>query len=142
MRNAKLLMGVVAPALAIIAPAGAAAPGVDASGQLSIGVVGFVPVVCRASLETNAVAPRVGTANLGKLNEFCNSAAGYRVVASYSPSLAGGKLTVDGNVIDLTASGSAVVSQSDHAGIESRKVTLDLPRGATDGSISFRIEPR
>src|SRR4029079_16643184 len=69
MRNAKLLMGVVAPALAIIAPAGAAAPGVDASVQLSIGVVGFVPVVCRASLETNAVAPRVGTANLGKLNE-------------------------------------------------------------------------
>lgn len=124
-------------------PVSAVAPGVDASGQFTIGVVGFVPVICRASLDTSVIVPGSGSTNLGTLNEFCNSPGGYRVVADYSKSLTSGRLIVDGSEVKLTGKGnSVVVTESLDAAIASRTVALELPKGTKGGTLSFRIEPR
>lgn len=143
MRNGKIAAGVLAGMIGLATPAAAVAPGVTVdSGQFAVGITGFVPVVCRASVDAGMVSPGRGSTSLGSLNEFCNSSAGYRVVADYSPSLASGKLVVDGKAIVLTAAGSVVVTQSDRAAIASRPIALDAPAGTTGGSLSFRIEPR
>ncbi len=142
MRKSTLALSSLAGLSMLAMPASAVAPGVDASGQFTIGVVGFVPVICRTSLDANMVTPTAGTTSLGSLNEFCNSPNGYRVVADYSQSLASGKLIVDGDEIKLSGKGTAVVSQSPDAAIASRSVAIELPKGSKGGTLSFRIEPR
>ena len=137
-------LGLVAAGLcATIAPATAFQPAVAVgANQYTIGVVGYVPVICRANVEANMVAPVAGTVSLGTLKEFCNSPAGYRVVADYSPALAEAKLLVDGKEIALGEGGSVVVSESDQAAIASHAVELMLAKDGQTGSLSFRIEPR
>ncbi|MBA4161397.1 MAG: hypothetical protein C0515_04820 [Novosphingobium sp.] len=126
-----------------VVPAGAFAPSVDVgSAQFTIGVVGYVPVICRASVEAGSVAPVAGTTSLGLLKEFCNSPTGYRVVADYSPALAQAKLIVDGQVVPLHEDGSTVVRQSNSAAIADHTLALELPENGQVGNISFRIEPR
>lgn len=109
--------------------------------QYSIGISGFVPVICRTSVDADAVPVSGDIQPLGSLREFCNSASGYQVVADYSSALAGAKLFVDGVPVPLNASGSRVVSRSGGAGIATRNLALQLPKGASSGSLSFRIEP-
>lgn len=138
----KAAAAVAAAALTIIAPAAAFSPGVEFGGsQFTLGISGFVPVVCRARLETGIIAPQAGTVNLGTLSEFCNSPNGYRVHADYSAELAAGKLIVDGSALPLQSEGSSVVTQSDRAAIDSHDLQLELPEGIQTGQISFRIEP-
>lgn len=128
---------------ATIAPAGAFAPSVDVgSAQFTIGVVGYVPVICRANVDASSVAPVAGTTSLGMLKEFCNSPTGYRVIADYSPQLAQATLIVDGTAIPLQDSGSTVVTQSDSAKIADHTLSIELPADGQTGNISFRIEPR
>ncbi|MFM5925057.1 MAG: hypothetical protein ACKOPG_12820 [Novosphingobium sp.] len=128
---------------ATVAPASGFQPAVAVgSNQFTIGVVGYVPVICRANVEASLVAPVAGTVSLGTLKEFCNSPAGYRVVADYSPALADARLVVDGREIALSDGGSVVVSQSDQAAITNRSVDLMLAKDGQTGSLSFRIEPR
>ncbi|HOB12751.1 MAG TPA: hypothetical protein PK680_06110 [Novosphingobium sp.] len=128
---------------ATIAPANGFQPSVAiGSNQFTIGVAGHVPVICRARVEASLVAPVAGTVSLGTLKEFCNSPAGYRVVADYSPALASAKLVVDGKEIALGDSGSVVVSESDQAAIAAHAVDLMLAEDGQTGSLSFRIEPR
>ncbi len=142
-------MKLIKPVAAIAAlcatalPASGLAPSVDiGSAQFSIGIVGYVPVICRAHVDASAVAPVAGTTSLGLLKEFCNSPSGYRVVADYSPALAQAKLIVDGVPVALGAAGSTVVSQSDSAAIADHTLALELPQDGQTGTISFRIEPR
>ena len=142
-------MKLIKPVAAIAAicatalPASGFAPSVDVgSAQFSIGIVGYVPVICRASVDASAIAPVAGTTSLGLLKEFCNSPSGYRVVADYSPALAQAKLIVDGVPVALAAEGSTVVSQSDRAAIADHTLALELPQDGQTGTISFRIEPR
>lgn len=143
-------MKLIKPVAAIAAlcatalPASGLAPSVDVgSAQFSIGIVGYVPVICRAHVDASAVAPVAGTTSLGLLKEFCNSPSGYRVVADYSPQLAQAKLIVDGVPVPLhKGGGSTVVSQSNSAAIASHSLALELPKGGQTGTISFRIEPR
>jgi hypothetical protein len=138
-------LGLVAAGLcATIAPASGFQPSVAAGGgaQYTIGVVGYVPVVCRAKLEATVIQPTAGVVPLGLLKEFCNSPSGYRVVADFSPALADAKLVVDGTRIDLGSGGSVVVSESDRAAITDRTVELEMPKDGQTGSLSFRIEPR
>ena len=124
-------------------PAGAFAPSVNVGGaQFTIGVVGYVPVICRANVDANSIVPVAGTTSLGMLKEFCNSPNGYRVVADYSASLAGASLLVDGTAVPLVEGGSIVVSQSDSAAIADHSLALQLPEQGQTGNISFRIEPR
>lgn len=137
-------LGLVAAGLcATVAPAAGFQPSVAVgSNQYTISVTGFVPVICRANVETNLVAPKAGVVSLGTLKEFCNSPAGYRVVADYSPALADAKLVVDGKKIALGGAGTVVVSESDRAAITDRNLELQLPTDGQTGSLSFRIEPR
>lgn len=138
-----LLFASLAGAVAIATPASAIAPGIDlSSGRFSIDIVGYVPVICRATVDASMVGTSSGAVNLGSLKEFCNDPSGYRVVADYSPSLAGATMLVDGNSVPLDASGSAVVSTSDQAAINTRQVSLELPEGVSNGTVSFRIETR
>ncbi len=128
---------------AMTVPASAIAPGVDvASSRFTIGLVGYVPVICRASVDATLVGTEEGSASLGSLNEFCNSPNGYRVYADHSASLSSAKLIVDGEEFALDSSGSTVVSSSNSAAIESHDISLELPEGVENGSLSFRIEPR
>jgi hypothetical protein len=128
---------------ATIAPAGAFAPSVDVgSAQFTIGIVGYVPVICRANVDASTVAPVAGTTSLGMLKEFCNSPSGYRVIADYSPALAQAKLIVDGAAVPLNESGSTVVTQADSAQIIDHALAIELPENGQIGNISFRIEPR
>jgi hypothetical protein len=130
-------------ALAVAGNAVAVAPGVDVgSGQYSISISGFVPVVCRASVGATVV-PSVGDqVNLGGLNEFCNSPNGYEVYADYAPGLAKASLLVDGQKVHLSNHGSTRISKSNTAAIANRTLEMDLSnvRNAS-GAISFRIVP-
>ena len=142
-------MKLVKPALALavmgasIAPAGAYAPSVAAGGaQFTLGIVGYVPVICRANVDATRIAPVAGRTSLGMLKEFCNSPTGYRVIADYSANLANARLIVDGQPVVLGTSGSAVISQSAGAAIADHTLALELPQGGAAGNLSFRIEPR
>lgn len=137
-------LGLAAAAFtATIAPANSFEPSVAVGAQqFTIGVVGYVPVICRANVDASMVAPVAGTVSLGTLKEFCNSPSGYRVVADYSPALAGSKLLIDGIEAPLGDSGTVVISESDQANIASRVVELELAQDGQTGSLSFRIEPR
>lgn len=127
--------------VALAAPAVAIAPGVEiASSRFSIGLVGYVPVICRATVEANMVGTQEGVASLGSLNEFCNSPTGYKVYADHSSSLADANLVVDGHKVPLDGTGSTLISSSEGAAIESRDLSLELPENVEGGSLSFRIE--
>lgn len=133
----------IAAAVAVSATLVAFAPVANAQAGTSgyrIGVEGYVPVICRVSVDA-AQASNSGTTSLGELKEFCNNARGYQVVADYSPALAGASLVVDGVEIPLNGSGSVTVSQSDKAATASRKVEIKLAGSAQPGNLSFRIQP-
>jgi hypothetical protein len=133
----------VLAALAVTGNAAAVAPGVDVnSGQYSISISGFVPVVCRASVGANMVPSSNSTVNLGGLNEFCNSPNGYEVFADYAPGLSAATLLVDGQKVNLGQDGSTRISKSNTAAIASRSLELDLSKVQNaNGAISFRIVP-
>ncbi|HVR89811.1 MAG TPA: hypothetical protein VHG29_01800 [Novosphingobium sp.] len=140
--NMRLVAASVAGLFALTAPASAVAPGVSlASSQFTIELVGYVPVICRASVDASLVGTAAGSNSLGSLNEFCNSPNGYRVHADYSASLANAKIIVDGQPVALSDAGTAVISQSDSAAIDSHTLSLELPEGVAGGQLSFRIEP-
>lgn len=131
----------VAAAVAASAMMIAMAPASQAQTQYAIGVQGYVPVICRVSLDASQVDANNGTASLGQLKEFCNSARGYQVVADYAPALAGASLIVDGVEIPLNGNGSVAVSSSNHAAKAEHNVELKLAGSAQPGAISFRIQP-
>jgi hypothetical protein len=129
-------------AFAALAAAAVAIPAVAAeTGDYRIGIEGEVPLLCRASVDSATVPATAGETKLGRLEEFCNSGAGYKVYADYSPELANAVLRVDGRAVPLDESGTALVSSSAGAAIASHDLVLSLPEGVSGGSISFRIVP-
>jgi hypothetical protein len=132
------------PAAALLLVAGnatAVSPNVDLnSGQYSIGITGFVPVICRASVGATSTPVAGANINLGGLNEFCNSPNGYEVYADYSPALSTASLMVDGQKINLSKDGSTRISHSNRAAIANRSIELDLSKtNNASGNIAFRI---
>lgn len=109
------------------------------SAQYTIGISGFVPVVCRATVDAAMVPAQGGQVSLGSLNEFCNSPNGYEVYADYSANMAKASLLVDGQKVPLGKDGTVRVTKSNRAGIAAHTVSLDLPKGVEPGTISFRI---
>lgn len=137
----KTILALATGALLAAGGATAANPVVTTtSGQYAIGISGFVPVICRATVGVSAV-PTTGTSvDLGGLNEFCNSPNGYEVYADYAPALASATLIIDGKKVNLSRDGSTKISASNKAAITSHSIALDLSK--TQGvasSISFRI---
>ena len=101
---------------------------------------GYVPVICRASVEATSASIQRGVVDLGALNEFCNSANGYEVWVDYSPQLSGAILMVDGRAVRLAGAQSSVkISGSSHAAMQSRQLALHLQGRRPEGSISFRV---
>lgn len=137
-----LIGGAVAVAALFIATAPAAAQTANGASAFRLDVVGTVPVICRVKVDNEVIAPVAGSVSLGTLREFCNNSGGYRVVADYSSALVNARLKVDGAVIVLDQSGSAVISQSNQPGMVNRTVELELADAGQTGSVSFRIEPR
>ncbi len=131
---------------AIVLAAAAGSVGMAGAGSATeaastINIRATVPVVCRVNVESGAGSTLSSNQVQGTLREFCNSGAGYRVVASYSPQLASGRLIVDGRVLNLDGSGEVVISDSSHAAISARSIVIE-GTGKKGGSIRFRIEPR
>lgn len=127
----------------------AALPALAADGSLNVGrsdttirITGFVPVICHARVTASMVNATPGTVALGELNEFCNNAAGYRVYADYSPSMANMKLVVAGREVELGESGTVLVSTANHANIDSKSLSLQVGESPQQvgNFISFRIE--
>ncbi|MDE1918137.1 MAG: hypothetical protein KGJ57_09165 [Sphingomonadales bacterium] len=135
------LFSAVALAITALPTTALAAETGQGSAQFSLGITGFVPVICRASLPGAVITPQSGRTSLGTLREFCNNAAGYKVVASYSPELASGIMTVDGREVLLQPGGSTVIDQSTSAAIASRELTLTMPAGVRQASVSISIQP-
>jgi len=130
--------------LALIAVAVPAASGTALASEgttLHVGVSGFVPVMCRATVNANIVTAKDGYAELGQLTEFCNSPRGYAVYADHSPELDDVSLIVDGKTVPLQAEGSTLISQSSEAAITHRTVALSTPADRSTGTITFRIVP-
>ena len=129
-----------ATALATTA-AGAADLDNGGSARASFEVTGFVPVTCRANLDATVVPVTSGEVALGKLNEFCNSPAGYDVFVESSPELADAMLIVDGREVPLSATGSTLVASADGPAIVSREIRL-TGAGSDGGSLNFRVMVR
>lgn len=110
-------------------------------GRFTLGISGFVPVICRASVDATAVPAAAGEVSLGTLSEFCNNPNGYEVYADHSAGLAGGSIVVGGQKMPLSETGSTRIRQSDRARIDSNGLSLEMPEGVTSGQISFRIVP-
>lgn len=131
------------PALLVAAamtggPAVAASSG-EPSGSVSysIGITGYVPVICRAELSTSVVPANGGATSLGNLQQFCNSPNGYQIFVDSSPELANATLTVGGHAVTLSGSGSTLVASSEGPAITSDDVVLQS--NGAGGSLSFRI---
>jgi hypothetical protein len=130
--------------LALLVAAAPAATGTAFAADgatLRIGVSGFVPVMCRATVQANVVTAKDGYADLGQLTEFCNSPRGYAVYADHSAELEDVSLIVDGKAVPLDAEGSTLISQSNEAAITQRSLALSTPAHASAGTITFRIVP-
>lgn len=133
----KLSLALIAAAV----PAGSAAALAADGATLRIGVSGFVPVMCRATVQANVVTAKDGYAELGQLTEFCNSPRGYAVYAEHSAELEDVSLIVDGKAVPLHADGSTLISQSSEAAITRRTLALSTPADSSTGTITFRIVP-
>lgn len=142
----KQTVALIAAALAAAsAPASASTLVVDgiASASFGFGLQGDVQVSCNVRLAA-AQAPIQGAlVDLGTMNEFCNSTTGYDVYVDYAPQLAGARLLVDGQAVQLTDAGSLRIDGSDGQDRKSHQLQLDLgSTGASDPALSFRIAPR
>ena len=134
----------VAAALSSFAAVNASAgdTGLDiGSSRYTLSITGFVPVVCRASVDATSVPTTAGEVSLGTLSEFCNSPNGYAIYADHSAAPAGGSIVVGGQKIQLSESGSTRIRMSDHAAIQNTGVSLEVPEGVTSAQIAFRIVP-
>lgn len=128
-------------AVAAIAMVGAAGVVQASNGISTITISGQVPLICRVSVDNSASAMLSPNGNKSLLREFCNNAAGYRVVATYSRQLAAGRLIVNGRTIPLDGSGEVLVSDVAYAASAVRTIAIEGD-GKLAGSLRFRIEPR
>ena len=122
--------------LAIAAPT-AATVAVPA-GQ-SFNIVGEVPVICRATVQSVATRSASKATYSGLLNEFCNAPGGYAVYARLGGASVEATLLVDGQAIARDANGAFVVSRSSQANVAAR--TLQLSGVTSTTTIMFQIVP-
>ena len=131
---------VLAAALAsFLAGAGAGAQAGEPAGGLTMNIEGFVPVICRATVDASSATASDTRVDLGKLREFCNNPSGYQVWVDYPPELASATLIVDGQSVPLSASGTTLVSTSPTAAVAAHDLALDLPSTGVQATISVRV---
>lgn len=130
---------IFAVVLASIGTAAASTPAMPVSDSFTLGIRGFVPVICRADVQASQITPASGVNAIGVMKEFCNSPSGYQVWADHSASLSDAALLVDGRRVELSDTGSTLISESPHAAMTSRDLAIDLPDSDRMGSLSLRI---
>lgn len=112
------------------------------SGTYQILIQGYVPTICRVSVEKNFALKGGNSSNLGQMNEFCNSKNGYIVYVDHTPDLSGAVLRIDGRNVILAPSGSTAILQSSQPSRNSHSLLLDLSKlPNAQGSLWFRIVP-
>ena len=119
-----------AAALAVIALlAGAPAQadqGASSTVSTTISIRAFVPVICRVELTGSPGQPdSQGVVPLGVANEFCNSAAGYRVLLQHPAGLNDAAVFRNGVRIPLSSGGETVLTDSHTAHLEQLTLALD-----------------
>lgn len=72
------------------------------SGTYQISIRGFVPVVCRVSIDNNVKMTGDSIVNLGQMNEFCNNGNGYRIFVDHASNASGAALIIDGRRVELS----------------------------------------
>ncbi|WP_156389441.1 hypothetical protein [Brevundimonas sp. Root1423] len=112
---------------------------VGVSDEYTLAIRGYVPVICRASVEANNVVPVRGQASLGRLREFCNSPNGYEVWLDHTPGLAGAAMVVDGERVEFSPGSATLLSKSTHAAVASRNLAMEMPRDGMAGHMSIRV---
>jgi hypothetical protein len=106
---------------------------------------GYVPVVCRVSMDQTLIQPidKHAQIPLGTLHEFCNSPNGYEVWVDHAPGLQTAAFYVDGKRVPFSPHGSTLVSDSRNAAIRNHELALDTGKnGAEPASLSLRIVAR
>ena len=133
----------VAASLAILAMSGtaiSAAPGaVSGKSSFTLEIRGFVPVICRVSVDTTWVAPSEDVIALGQMNEFCNDPSGYSVFVDHAPNLDGAALIVDGERVALSATGTTLIRRSETAARRSSELQLDMGGEEDLTTLSLRV---
>ena len=111
------------------------------SGQdtFTLQIRGYAPVICRASITAAPVGVQPGQAPLGRLYEFCNDPNGYQVWIDYSPQLANAYLLIDGNPVNLSSSGSTLITDSSQPSMEAHDLALNLPTNGVQGPLTIRV---
>lgn len=124
---------------AAVAFLGLASSAVAAPSSYELRLQGHVPVICRVDLQASNASADQAT-DLGKMTEFCNSAAGYDVWLSHAQGLNDAAVYVDGQKIRLSASGQTLISHSATAASRSHSLRLDPGADAGQvGDLSLRI---
>jgi hypothetical protein len=122
-------------ALALLVPTAA-----SAESTATLTLRGFVPVICRANFESSPSEGADGVEQLGSIDEFCNSGAGYTVIVDYDPGTSSGSLVVDGRQVALDGSGSVVIAQSTGPAIASRSLGY-IPGDQPISNLHIRVVP-
>ena len=112
----------------------------SASSTATVTLRGFVPVICRANFQSAPSEGANGVEELGRIDEFCNSGGGYRVIVDYDPGTDLGTLVVDGRQVGLDGSGTAVIAQSSGPAVTSRSLGY-IPGGQPISHLHIRLEP-
>lgn len=102
-------------------------------------VRGVVPTVCRVDYAPSWAAREDGLIELGRVSEFCNSGAGYRIIAEHAASAAPGALIFHGREVQLDRSGRTVLATV--GGPARRSSTLVYRPGASPiRGLDLRVE--
>lgn len=114
-------------ALLAVAPAQAdAGQGSSPTASTTITIRAFVPVICHVELLGSPGAPNGdGIVPLGVAEEFCNSAAGYRVLIQHPAGLVDAAVYRNGVRIPLSPGGETVLTDSNQADLEQLSLALD-----------------
>lgn len=80
---------------------------------------GHVPVICRVQLDSMA------SGETSRMTEFCNNASGYEVWLRHAQGLNDAAVYVDGRRVELSATGSTLISRSATAGLAARDIRLE-----------------
>ena len=118
MRHCETAFGALIAGCAVMIASSASA---DSLAQRGFEITGVVPVVCNATFDANAVQSG-GTVDLGQVQEFCNSATGYRVIADYNAGNDPGTLIVSGQEVALSSSGETTIGQQAGPAILSQQI--------------------
>lgn len=102
-----------------------------AASESRIELAGQVPVMCRAEIDLGG--------GPGRIEEFCNSPAGYEVYLDHGPLAAPASVTVDGVTLVLADAASTLISSSDLAATRTRSIAFDVPPGSR---LILRVVPR